>query len=169
MVLSVSCRRPGGWAGGTVDFRLSARRDVAAAKVFFRKAVTSQQCAPRTITLDGYAASHRAVRETKADGSLPADTKLRSSKYLNRLIEQDHRCVKQRIVVMFGFKGFRHAAITIAGIELMHRMRKIQFALQRLGVQGRAVPTVWKRYLRPIVWPTHLGYVCSRCLSTPKP
>jgi len=61
---------------------------------------------PRTITLDGYAASHRAVRELKADGWLPANTKLRSSKYLNNLIEQDHRGVKQRIAVMLGFKEF---------------------------------------------------------------
>jgi transposase-like protein len=68
MVLSVSCRRPGG--------------DVTAAKAFFRKAIKSQQCAPQTITLVGYAASHRAAREMKADGPLPADTKLRSSKYL---------------------------------------------------------------------------------------
>ena len=60
----------------------------------------------RTITLDAYAASHRAVRELKADGSLPANTKLRSSKYLNNLIEQDHRGVKQRIAVMLGFKEF---------------------------------------------------------------
>ena len=57
-------------SGQTVDFRLSARRDVAAAKAFFRKAMKTQQCAPRqTITLDGYAASHRAVRELKANGS----------------------------------------------------------------------------------------------------
>ena len=61
-------------AGRTIDFRLSARRDVAAAKAFFRKAMKSQPCAPQTITLDGYAASHRAVRELKADGSLPTDT-----------------------------------------------------------------------------------------------
>src|SRR5260221_6694580 len=73
----------------------------------------------------------------EADGSLPADTKLRSSKYLNNLIEQDHRGVKQRIAVMLGFKGFRNAAITIAGIELMHRIRKRQFGLGRLGVHGR--------------------------------
>ncbi len=129
--------------GRTVDFRLSARRDVAAAKAFFRKAIKSQQGAPQTITLDGYAASHRAVRELKADGSLPADTKLRSSKYLNNLIEQDHRCVKQRIAVMLGFKKCRHAATTIAGIELMHRIGKGQFGLRRLGVPGRAVPDVW--------------------------
>jgi transposase-like protein len=59
--------------GRTVDFRLSARRDVGAAKAFFRKAIASQGAAPQTITLDGYAASHRAVREMKADGQLLAD------------------------------------------------------------------------------------------------
>ena len=75
-------------AGRTVDFRLSAKRDVAAAKAFFRKAMKGQQRAPQTITLDGYAASHRAVRELKADGSLPADTKLRSSKYLTDVFDK---------------------------------------------------------------------------------
>lgn len=133
--------------GRTVDFRLSANRDVAAAKAFFRKAIRSQQCAPQTITLDGYAASHRAVRELIVDGLLPADTKLRSSKYLNNLIEQDHRGVKQRIAVMLGFKDFTKAAITIAGIELMHRIRKGQFALSRVGVQGQAAPTIWAAVL----------------------
>jgi transposase-like protein len=82
--------------GRTIDFRLSAKRDVATAKAFFRKAVKNQQRTPLTITLDGYAASHRAVRELKANGSLPPDTKQSSSKYLNNLIEQDHRSVKQR-------------------------------------------------------------------------
>ena len=53
--------------------------------------------------------------------------------------------MKQRIAMMLGFKGFRHAAITIAGIELMHRIRKGQFGLGRLGVQGRTAPAVWKR------------------------
>ena len=134
--------------GRTVDFRLSATRNVAAAKAFFRKAIKSQRRCPQTITLDGYAASHRAVRELKTDGLLPAETKLRSSKYLNNLIEQDHRGVKQRIVVMLGFKGFRNAAITIAGIELRHRIRKGQFRLGRLGVQDRAAPAVWNAVLR---------------------
>ena len=133
--------------GRTVDFRLSARRDVAAAKAFFRKAINNHQHPPQTITLDGYAASHRAVREMKADSSLPANTKQRSSKYLNNLIEQDHRGVKQRIAVMLGFKQFRHAAITIAGIELMHRIRKGQFALRRLGVRGGAAPAIWNAVL----------------------
>ena len=99
------------------DFRLSAKRDAAAAKAFFGKAVKSQGV-PQTITLDGYAASHRAVREMKADGLLPKDTKLRSSKYLNNQIEQDHRGVKLRVGPMLGFKRFNTAAITIAGIQL---------------------------------------------------
>ena len=133
--------------GRTVGFRLSPRRDVAAAKAFFRKAINNHWHPPQTITPDGYAASHRAVRELKADGSLPTDTKQRSSKYLNNLIEQDHRSVKQRIAVMLGFRQFRHAAITIAGIELMHRIRKGQFGLRRLGVRGRAVPAVWNAML----------------------
>jgi transposase-like protein len=94
-------------AGGTVDFRLSSKRDVGAAKAFFRKAIKSQGAAPRTITLDDYAASHRAVREMKSDGQLPADTKVRSSKYLNNLIEQDHRGVKLRLGPMLGSKGSR--------------------------------------------------------------
>ena len=112
-----------------------------------RKAVKGQQGAPQTITLDGCAASHRAVRELKADGSLSRDTKLRSSKFLNNLIEQDHRGVKQRIAAMLGFKGFRQAAITIAGIELMHRIRKCQFGLVHLAVQGRAASAVWNAVL----------------------
>ena len=78
---------------------------------------------------------------------MPANTKLRSSKYLNNLIEQDHPGVKQRIGPMLGFKQFRNAAITIAGIEMMHRIRKGQFALGRLGVQGRVAPAVWNAVL----------------------
>ena len=65
----------------------------------------------------------------------------------NNLIEQDHRSVKQRVAVMLGFKRFRNAVITIAGVELMHRIRKGQFALGRLGVQGRAAPAVWSAAL----------------------
>jgi hypothetical protein len=59
-----------------------------------------------------------------ADGLLPEDTKVRSSKYLNNVIEQDHRHIKSRTNVMLGSKRFRSAAITISGIELTHRIRK---------------------------------------------
>ncbi len=130
-------------AGKTIDFRLSAHRDVAAAKAFLRKAVKGQGRAPKTTTLDGYAAFHRAARALKAEGSLPAATKPRSSKCLNNLIEQDHRGVRRRIAAMLGFKGFRCAAIAVAGIELMRRIRKQRFKLRGRGLQGGAAPAVW--------------------------
>ncbi len=126
-----------------MDFRLSARRDVVPAKAFFRKAIKSHGLLPRTITLDGYAASHRAVREMKGTGELPDDTTLRSSKYLNNLIEQDHRGVKLRIGPMLGFKLFRTAAITIAGIELLRRIQKGQFDLSRLHLKDRSASDIW--------------------------
>src|ERR1700752_477927 len=68
--------------GRTLDFLLSKRRDVAAAKRFFSRA-TMQHGAPRVITLDGYAASHRAAAELKAAGTLPRQVRIRSCKYLN--------------------------------------------------------------------------------------
>jgi transposase-like protein len=77
------------------------------------------EATPTTITLDGYVASHRAVREMIADDQLAADTKLRSSKHPNSLIEQGHRGVKLRIDSMLGFKRFRTAAVTIVGTELL--------------------------------------------------
>jgi putative transposase len=117
-------------AGKTVDFRLSARRDVAAVKALFQKAIKSQGRTPHTITLDGYAASHRAVHEIKHDGLLPGGTKRRSSKYLNNLIEQDHRHIKSRINVMLGFKRFKNATVIIGGIDLMHLIHKGQFAIR---------------------------------------
>ena len=87
------------------------------------------------------------MREMKADGLLPEGTKLRSSKYLNNLIEQDHRNIKSRTNVMLGFKRFRSAATTIAGIELMHRIRKGKFNLSIPGLKDAAAPAVWNAVL----------------------
>ena len=88
------------------------------------------------------AASHRAVREMKADGVLPEDIKVRSSKYLNKVIEQDHRNVKSRTSVMLGFKRSRNAVSTLAGIELVHRICKGQFDLAKLRLKDTTTPTV---------------------------
>src|ERR1700726_2568951 len=74
-------------AGRTVDFLLSIRRDMAAAKRFFSRA-TKQHGAPRVITLDGYAASHRAVAKYKTSGILPRRVQVRSCKYLNNVIDR---------------------------------------------------------------------------------
>jgi transposase-like protein len=133
--------------GKTVDFRLSSKRDVAAAKAFYRKAIQGQGSTPRTIILDGYAASHRVVREMKADGQMPIDTKLRSSKYLNNLIEQDQGGVQLRIGPILRFKRFKAAAVTIAGVELLRRIRKGQFNLRGLRLNGRGAPAIWNAVL----------------------
>ena len=133
--------------GQTVDFRLSINRDVKAAKAFFRKALETQGRAPVSITLDGYAASHRAVRELPAQSPRWKYTLLRSSKYLNNMIEQDHRGVKSRINPMLGFKVFDRAELTIAGVELLHRIRKGQFNLARLRLRGQAAPAIWNAVL----------------------
>jgi transposase-like protein len=127
-------------ADKTVDFRLKTRRNVAATKAFFRKAIRRQGSASRTITLDGCAASHRALREMKFDGQLPKDTKLWSSNYFNNLIEEHHCGVKLRIGTMLGPKRFRTAAITIAGIELLRRIRKGQLNFGRLRLKDTRAP-----------------------------
>ena len=133
--------------GATSDFSLSPRRDVAAAKLFFRKALKTQGRPPRTITLDGYAASHRAVRELPEENGLWKDTKLRSSKHLNNIIEQDFLGVKARVDPMLGFKRFRRAKVTIAGIELLHCIRKNQFSLSKLPKHATTAPAIWNAVL----------------------
>jgi transposase-like protein len=78
---------------------------------------------------------------------MPTDTKMHLSNYLNNLIEQDHRGVKSRIAPMLGFKRFKTAAVAIAGIELLRRIRKGQFNLRRLRLNGRAAPPIWNSVL----------------------
>jgi hypothetical protein len=89
-------------------------------------------------------ATHAAVAELKNGGVLCQETKIWTSKYLNNIIEQDHRRVKQRIYPVLGFKQFRNAAVTISGIELAQKIRKGQFDTSRVAI-GTRVPVahIW--------------------------
>jgi transposase-like protein len=129
--------------GLTVNFLLSERRDIATAKLSFIQAI-KQHGPPQRITLDGYPATHAALSALKAEKVLPKQTMVRKSKYLNNLIEQDHRRVKQRVYPMLGFKRFANATITISGIELVHRIRKGQFDISTLNRRGVREPQIWQ-------------------------
>jgi transposase-like protein len=115
--------------GKTVDFLLRRDRGIAAAQAFFRKALlTNPTRWPRKVTLDGHTPSHRALRLLRRENPQWKYVEVRSCKYLNNIIEQDHRAIKRRCTSMKGFKSFANAAITIAGIELAHRIHKRQFS-----------------------------------------
>ena len=111
--------------GQTVDFLLTARRDEAAARRFFKRAI-DQHDLPEKVTIAKSGANTAAVRRLIADGGL--DIELRQSKYLNNVVEQDHRAIKRRVRPMMGFKSFWSAARLIAGIELMHMIKKGQLS-----------------------------------------
>ena len=102
---------------------------------------------PTKITLDACAASHRTVREMQADGKLPRRVKARSSQYLNSLIEQDHRRVKQRVRPMAGFKRFDNAVVTISGIERAEKTKKGQFKTGKLGGCNATMTELWNAAL----------------------
>jgi transposase-like protein len=102
---------------------------------------------PTKLTLDAYAASHRAVADLKQSRELPQRVKVRSGKYLNNLVEQDHRRVKQRLGPMLGLKSFRNAAVVIGGIELAAQIRKGQFQMGKLGGRRARVPELWQAAL----------------------
>ena len=115
-------------AGGqTIDFLLSPKRDAAAARRFFRKALKQPHTVnPRTITVDKNAAYPIATRAMKRDGELWRFSKLRQVKFLNNIVEQDHRCIKRLVRPELGFKSFVTANQTIAGYEAMTMIRKGQ-------------------------------------------
>ena len=110
-------------AGATIDFVLRAHRDLAAARRFFERAIELHGV-PETITIDKSGANTAAIEGMRADSG--ADIKLRQSKYLNNIVEQDHRAIKRIVRPMLGFKSFRCASILLAGIETMHMIKKGQ-------------------------------------------
>src|SRR6266851_5552807 len=84
---------------------------------------------------------------TESEGRLPRRVRVRSSKYLNNVIEQDHRRIKQRTRPMLGFKRFDHAAVTISGIELVQKIQKHQFKTGQLGRRSATMPELWNAVL----------------------
>lgn len=107
----------------TLDFLLTVKRDLAAARRFLQWALSLHD-APQKITIDKSGANTAAMHSLIADSGLPIE--LRQSKHLNNEVEQGHRVVKRRTRPMLGFKSFRSAARIIAGVETMHMIKKGQ-------------------------------------------
>ena len=113
--------------GNTIDFLLCAKRDSQAAERFFRKSLkASHTSAPRVINVDGDAAYPRAFNALREEGLLPETCTLRSCKYLNNIVEQDHRFIKRLVRPGLGFGFFHTARRTLRGYEVMNMIRKGQ-------------------------------------------
>ena len=114
--------------GETVDFLLTKKRDKKAATRFFKKAVRLNGM-PEKVTIDKSGANIAALEvlntEQKNVGK-PA-IEIRQIKYLNNLVEQDHRGIKRRVRPMLGFQTFKTARRTLKGVELCHMIRKGQY------------------------------------------
>ena len=110
-------------AGHTIDFLLTPTRDRDAAEAFLRKAILTQGL-PEKITIDKSGSNTAAI--THYNQTHKTAIVIRHSKYLNNIVEQDHRAVKRLTRPMLGFKSFWSARCTIAGIETMHAIRKGQ-------------------------------------------
>ncbi len=117
--------------GQTVDFMLTAKRDAAAAKRFFEKAI-QHNTVPDKVTMDKSGANQAALVQLNKERDIPIT--IRQVKYLNNIVEQDHRAIKRITRPMLGFKSFRAARAILAGIELMHMIRKGQFMLKGVGM-----------------------------------
>jgi putative transposase len=112
--------------GKTVDFLLTAKRNMAAAKRFFDKAMGANGDLNK-VAMDKSGANKAAIDAINAGRAVPI--LVRQVKYLNNIVEQDHRAIKRVTRPMLNFKSFRSASAVIAGIELMHMIRKGQFAI----------------------------------------
>jgi transposase, IS6 family len=111
--------------GQTIDFLLTAKRDAAGAKRFLRNAMQSPgNSCPRVINVDKNPAYPVAIRDLKREGVLSKRTRLRQCRYLNNIVEQDHRTIKRRVRLAVGYRSFRTAWRTLQGIETMHMINK---------------------------------------------
>ncbi|MEH6949375.1 IS6 family transposase [Bacillus sp. JJ634] len=121
--------------GHTIDFYLSESRDKQAAKRFFKKALAfSHVSKPRVITVDKNPAYPVAIEELKEEKQVPKDTQI---KYLNNIVEQDHRFIKKRVRPMLGFKSIETAAFILSGVEAMHMIKKEQIDLRDQSVRNQ--------------------------------
>lgn len=127
-------------AGHTVDFYMSDKRDAYAARRFFEEAI-HRNGRPERVTLDKNPANVSGL--DYINQGLPKEwrIKVRQNKYMNNIIEQDHRAIKRMTRPMLGFKRYHAAVATLAGIELCHMMRKGQF-------QGAANEPLWQQFNR---------------------
>jgi transposase-like protein len=120
--------------GATHDFLLKAKRDADAVKRFFKKSIPSSGM-PEKVTIDKSGSNKAAAESFNIERRRCKKKKkkilIQQIKYLNNIVVQDHRAIKRRIRPMPGFKSFRSATKTIAGIEIMHMMRKGQMAESR--------------------------------------
>jgi putative transposase len=121
--------------GDTVDFLFRAKRDKAAARRYFETAVAGNGV-PETVTIDKSGANLAGLNAINADREM--SIKIRQSKYLNNVVEQDHRAIKRIVRPMLGFKSFRCARITLGGIEPIHMIAKGQ--IKSDGGRHRSVP-----------------------------
>lgn len=118
--------------GDTVEFFFSENRDLPAAKRFLRKAL-EHHGRPDRIVIDGSQTNRQAIVACDGESRLRDQSqrpllpiRIRQNRYLNNRIEQDHRRIKRRVRSMLGFKSFSSAAVILAGIEMVHMMRKQQ-------------------------------------------
>lgn len=113
--------------GKTIDFWLSAHRDKDSERKFLQKALKAEHnLMPRVITTDRYPATEVAIAEEIYFGDLSVMTQHRMVKYLNNIIEQDHRLIKRVLKPKLGLQNFESASALISGIEIMHMLRKQQ-------------------------------------------
>ena len=110
--------------GKTIDFLLTEQRDEKAARNFLNKAIGRHGGVPEKITIDGSAANEAAIKSYNEEHGTSIE--IRKAKYLNNIVEQDHRGVKRLTRPMLGFKSYEAAQATLTGIELVRMLRKGQ-------------------------------------------
>ena len=115
--------------GSTIDFLLRAKRDAVAAKAFFKKAI-KHNGRPEKVTVDKSGSNKAALDYCNEDISENEQIEMRQIKYLNNIIEQDHRFIKKRTKTTLGFKCFYAASATIGGIESVRMIQKGQITGQ---------------------------------------